>query len=230
MKVDALNTLLQENGLAPYRYICHDITTNTWLVLVTNTKHDEKAYAACLELDEAVYDAPYVLELTHVEECFTKSDDYDIVLVGSLVRQVDRFLGNCAIVSSNLICFKSPSGKFTAWAKGLIDSPKIYTILTLSSSINKDTLIWDKARALDRVLALATRYWEDDELDKSASRMFSKIKHRKNVAAREDSLLQNEHVEAELLTCERSIFDASLFGILRTHALHTCKSMINVPI
>lgn len=231
MKLLQLETKLENVGISKPRFICHNIDNNTWFALIVNTNENDKQYSLCIILDEFIEDAPYILTFYNIDNGWEKNDNYNLLLANSLMRQMDRCLDNCALVSENLFVYKSGGVKHISWAKGIIDHSKMFTLVHSLNMIKKNDLIWDKEKCMNRIYDSMNRRWSDGNLNKIRDKIVGKLEQRTNLSKREDStLVQDDLKETELVNGERLIFDSEFFDVLKSKCTHKLTELINSPI
>jgi hypothetical protein len=225
MNISELEEFLKSKTLNKPRYYCR--IDEMWFVLVVNSKSTEECYGLCLLLDKPIIDAPQVVEFTTIQCEWTLDSNYNSITATSMMRQLDRCLDMSALVSNNLFAIKYNGIKTIAWAKGEIDTSKIFTIAKQNDNFTSTSLVHDKLVALNRFIAMIEANWAcNPELIKLQQEFIKRTKKNNVIANTLETLGQYDNIEQEIILVERNFFDICLLKSLEEFYFENLKTLL----
>jgi hypothetical protein len=182
-----------------------------------------------LWLREPVEDVGFVLEFEEIINGWNIDTNYSLIEAASLMRQLDRLPPNVALICNNLIAFNSETkGKKIVWTRGKIDANKL--LITGDESLDAAKISWMRKRAMDKIMSSLSRDWAMSKLNSLAAKERKRVEQQSNLKKMDDDIIVQDVIDAQILSCERLLFEAALDSLLMNKAIEHLEYLASLPI
>lgn len=179
-----------------------------------------------------------VFILHPVNDGWTSNINYNLLLAGSLFRQLDRSLDNVIIIYENLVGLKMGAEREIFWVKGVLEEAHLSIIASRGMDLKgeKAASAWDYQRHIKHIFRLLTREWNDAYLNTKKQLFLKKVSVHVNfetLKGKKDTLeespegiLARESIGSSILLMEKALFDYAFYSSLASGAKKDIESEI----
>ncbi len=176
-------------------------------------------------LNSPVSESSLVLELSEIINSWTKSQNYKLLTVQALMRQLDRLPSGAVLIQDNLVAIKYNEEKKIFWAK-IADSIDVPRILVLEKfGENPTNAEFLRRNIIEKIKANINRNWGDKTLNIFAQKIL--IEPTQGESDMVTALAKSKYT-SDLVLGERNLFDTAYFQKLMSVELAKITDNVRV--